>query len=396
MAEAVLDEGRITDEALEAFRSRVGTKLRIQNQFNELASRDAIRKFADGIGDPNPLWRDDNYARSTIYRSIAAPPSWVNSVLPTWVLQGLPGVHALHSSTDWEFYRPVLLNDIITPECFFTGCRVVNSEFAGRSVLERQESSFYNQRGELVARAKPAAFRVERRAAREIGRDSKIALPHPWTEHELQEIENDVLNEKICGTDTRYFEDVEIGEELPTVIKGPLGISDVIAYCIGASPAPIRAHGLALRHYREHPAWAFRDPDTYAMEPVYSVHYNKAAAAASGLPYPYDAAVQRHCWLIHLLTNWMGDEGWLKRSYAKFSNVVYLSDVVWIRGVVTKRYMDKDGECCVDIKTNAENQRGEEVMPGRSTVILPSKETGEGPVSVRLRAEGEKIRRREG
>ncbi len=133
MAEAMLDEGRITDEALEIFQSRVGTKLRIENQFNELASRDAIRKFADGTGDPNPLWRDNEYARSSVYNSIVAPPSWVNSVLPTWVLQGLPGVHALHTSTDWEFYRPVIVNDRITPECFFTGCKVINSQFAGRS-----------------------------------------------------------------------------------------------------------------------------------------------------------------------------------------------------------------------------------------------------------------------
>ena len=386
MAEALLDEGRITDKALEAFRSRVGTKLRVQAPFNELASRDAIRKFADGIGDPNPIWRDDDYARSTVYGTIAAPPSWVNSVLPTWVLQGLPGVHALHSSTDWEFYRPVLLNDKITPECFFTGCRVVNSAFAGRSVLERQESRFYNHHGELVARARPAAFRVERRAAREIGRYDQIELPHPWTGDELRDIESQVLSETIRGAETRYFEDVAVGEALPPVIKGPLGITDVIAYCIGASPAPIKAHGLALQHYREHPAWAFRDPDTAAMEPVYSVHYNKAAANASGLPYPYDAAVQRHCWLIHLLTNWMGDEGWLKRSYARFSGMVYLSDVVWISGNVTKKYVDENGECCIDVKTAAINQRGENVMPGRSTVILPSSNGGQGPVTMRLRA----------
>jgi hypothetical protein len=124
------------------------------------------------------------------------------------------------------------------------------------------------------------------------------------------------------------------------------------------------------------------------MEPVYSVHYNKAAANASGLPYPYDAAVQRHCWLIHLLTNWMGDEGWLKRSYAKFNGVVYLSDVVWIRGTVTKKYVDENGECCVDIKTTATNQRGEEVMPGRSTVILPLRESGVGPVDTRVKGQG--------
>jgi hypothetical protein len=51
--------------------------------------------------------------------------------------------------------------------------------------------------------------------------------------------------------------------------------------------------------------------------------------------------------------------------------------------------MDENGECCVDVKTTARNQRGEEVMPGRSTIILPSKETGERPVSVRLKDDGE-------
>jgi hypothetical protein len=226
---------------------------------------------------------------------------------------------------------------------------------------------------------------VERSTARKIGHYNTLELPHPWTEKEIQDIEDEVLNEKIRGSQPRYFEDIATGEDLPQVVKGPLGVSDIIAYCIGAAPVPIKAHGLALRHYHKHPAWAFRDPDTSAMEPVYSVHHSKAAANASGLPYPYDVAVQRHCWLIHLLTNWMGDEGWLKRSYAKFKGMVYLSDAVWIRGMVTKKYIDENNECCVDVKTTATNQRGEEVMPGRSTVILPSRENGDGPISARLK-----------
>ena len=81
----------------------------------------------------------------------------------------------------------------------------------------------------------------------------------------------------------------------------------------------------------------------------------------------------------------MGDEGWLKRSYAKFNGVVYLSDAVWVQGTVTKKYVDENEECCVDIKTTATNQRGEEVMPGRSTVILPSRESEVGPVIARVR-----------
>ena len=169
---------------------------------------------------------------------------------------------------------------------------------------------------------------------------------------------------------------MEVRESLPPLVRGPLGLTDIIAYCIGAAPVQIQAHGIALRQYRKHPAWVFRDPNTCALEPIYGVHYNQAAAQASGLPYSYDTAVQRHCWLLQLLTNWMGDDGWVKRSYAKYRNFVYLSDVVWIHGKITKKYVNDQGEGCVDIKTSAVNQRGEDVMPGISTVLLPSKEKG--------------------
>ena len=271
MTDNPLHDGFITDEALAIFSSRVGSKLRIKNIFNELASKDAIRKFCDGIGDPNPLWRDEQYAQTTPFGSLAAPPSWPASVFPTWVLQGLPGVHTFQTSTDWEFFHPLLLGDNIVPECVFTDFRVMNSEFSGRSILERQEARYFNQNGELVARAKVAGLRAERLATREKGKYNHLQLPHPWTETELQALEEEVLSEQIKGADTRWWENVEIGEELPPIVRGPLGLSDIIAYCIGASPVQIKAHGVALREYRKHPAWAFRDSNTFALEPIYGV-----------------------------------------------------------------------------------------------------------------------------
>lgn len=384
MAQADMAEGLITDEALEEWRKRIGTKLRIRNIFNELASKDAIRKFADGIGDVNPLWHDEEYAEKTRYGRIVAPPSWVYSVYPTWVLQGLPGVHAFHSGNDWEFYKPIFVDDKITPESVFTGFDVKKSEFAGKLVIEYQEARFYNQRQELVSKAKVWLVRTERRAAREKGKYHQIKLPHPWTEEELQKVEEEVLAEEIRGSDVRYWEDVRVGEELPPVVKGPLGLTDMIAYCIGAASVQVLAHGASLRLYRSRPAWAFRDTSTFALEPIYGVHYNKAAANAAGLPYPYDIGAQRHCWLIHLLTNWMGDEGWLKRNYAEYRRFVYHSDVVWLKGRVAKKYIDEDGEYSVDIETSGINQRGEETMPGHSTVVLPSREKERWPLDSRV------------
>ena len=76
--------------------------------------------------------------------------------------------------------------------------------------------------------------------------------------------------------------------------------------------------------------------------------------------------------------------GWIKQSYVEYRGFVYLSDVVKLQGRVTKKYRDENGEYCLDIKTRALNQRGEDVMPGSSTVILPSTTDNIGPVDRRL------------
>jgi len=300
---AALSEGLITPQALEKWKQRIGIKLRIGNIFNQLASKEAIRNFVNGIGDLNPLWRDTEHAKQTKYGSIIAPPNWLYSVFPTWVLQGLPGVHAFHSGNDWTFYKPVFLGDTITPECIFTGFDVKGSKFAGKIVREFQRANFYNQKGELVAATDLWLVRAQRATAREKGKYSQIELPHPWTDEELQKIDEDILAEETRGSAPRYWEDVEVGEELKPIVKGPFGQTDMIAYCVGAAPVQIAAHAVQLHMYHSHPAWGFRDPETHAWEPVYGVHYNKAAAKGAGLPYPYDVGTQRQCWLIHLLTN---------------------------------------------------------------------------------------------
>jgi acyl dehydratase len=385
-----MPEAVITEEMIAEMRRKIGTKLRIEHSINnEEATRSAIRKFADGIGDPNPLWSDAEYAGKTRYGSIVAPPSWIFSVF-SGLQFGWRGLGGFHNATDAEFYLPILLNDKIRPECIYTGFDGPKpSKFAEKIIIDKKENIYTNQRDELVARVKWSSIRIERAKAREKGKYSGIKLPHPWTEEELKKIEEEVLSEEIRGADTRFWEDVKVGEELKPVVKGPIGMTDEIAFLIGGgAPIPrLAAHGVQLRQYRNHPAWSYRDPNTHALEPIYSVHYNKEAARAQGgLPMPYDVGFQRHCWQIHLLTNWMGDDGWLKRSYAEYRRFVYHSDVVWLKGRITKKYINSEGECCIDTETSAINQRGENVMPGGATIALPSREKKTFPLDKRLPA----------
>lgn len=380
MAEAV-----ITDEALREWEDRIGLDLRISNIFNQTASCEAIKNYVNGIGDNSLLYRDEEYAKRTRYGKLVAPPNWLYSVFPTWILQGLPGIHAFHSGNDWIFYKPIFPGDTISARCKFMGFDVKPSKFAQRTVFEYQRSDFHNQRNELVARTDLWLIRAERQTARNTGKYSSIQLPHPWTEEELEKVDEEVLAEEVRGSNPRYWEDVEVNEELlPPVVKGPIGLTDMIAYCVGAAPVQIAAHSTQLRLYKKHPAWGFRDPLTHAWEPVYGVHYNKAAANAAGLSYPYDVGAQRQSWLINFICNWISDEGWLKRNYAEYRRFVYHSDVLWFKGKVVKKYIDEEGEHCVDIETHAINQRGEDTMPGYSTVVLPSREHGTSPVERRL------------
>jgi len=386
LAEAVLD-----DKILTEWERRIGLELRVSNVFNRTVSYETIRNFSNGIGDVNPLYRDEEYAKKTRYGALIASPAWTASVFPHWVLQGLPGIHADHSASDWEFVKPIYINDKITPKCYFVGYDVKTSKFAGKTVFEYQRFEYWNQQDELVSRGHNLLVRYERQTARGKseqgeGKYDYIEVPHPWTEEELKKVDEDVLAEEVCGREIRYWEDVNVGDELKPVVKGPYGTTDIIAFCVGAAPVQLAAHGAQLRQYKEHPAWAFRDPVTHAWEPVYGVHYSTPAAQGAGARYAYDVGIQRHCWLVNLLTNWMGDEGWLIKCDAQYRQFVYHSDVVWLKGKVARKYVDENGEHCVEIETHGINQRGEDTMPGQARVSLPSREAATWPVEKRLPA----------
>ncbi len=380
-------EAVFTDEMLASVRKFVGTKFRIEHSINnEEATRIAIRKFADGIGDANPLWTDADYAAKTRYGTIVAPPAWIFSVF-SGVQYGFRGIGGFHSGSAIEFYLPVLRNDTITPEMICTAIEgPKKSVFAEKTIIERNDNLYTNQRSELVAKVTWEVIHFQRATAKKTGKYHQIQLPHPWTAEELKEIESEVLAEERNGGDTPCWDDVEIGQELKPVVKGPVTMTDEIAFLIGGgAPIPrLNANGVALRLYRRHPAWSFRDPTSCGLEPIYAVHYNGEAAKAQGLPYQYDVGFQRNAWQIQLLTNYAGDEGWLKKSYCEFRKFVYFSDVVRFQGVVTDKFIDDENECCVRIETTAVNQRGEEVMPGYAIVALPSKVHGRAPLDGRL------------
>lgn len=370
---------RITDAMVENMRSRIGTQLRIDNGINnEECTRISVVRFTEGIGDDNPLWTDSEYASTTYLKTPIAPPSWVLCCF-SGAQFGWPGLGAFHSSSKFRFHKIVRKGDRVTPRMVYKGFEGPKpSKFAGRAVTDQFLIDYHNQNGELLCEMDMFVLHYERGEGQKRAEGRKIELPHPWTKQELHSLEEEILAERPRGNNIRWWDDVNPGDEMESLIKGPIGLTDEVAFvATGAAPVPrLAAHGVALRRYRKQPKWAFRDPDTKALEPIYAVHYNKHAAQAMGVPVAYDVGVQRSCWHIHQLTNWMGDDGWLQEIEHAYRGFVYLSDVVRFGGRVVEKTSDGAGNYFVSLETWAVNQRGDNVMPGKAVVQLPKR--GEG------------------
>ena len=395
---AVMPQAVIDDAMIESMKAKVGANLRIDHSVNnEVATRIAVTKFVGGIGDINPLWTDPNHATASPFGASVAPPSFIIGCF-SGIQFGWPGLGSFHSMSRITFDRPIYWGDQVNAECVYDGFDGPSpSKFAGQSVTDRFINSYHNQDGDRIATIHWNVINYERGSAlakqgkgKQDGAKAEAkgpVLPHPWEPDEVAKIEERILAERPRGAEPRYWDDVAVGDVLDTVTKGPIGLTDEIAFVAGGgTPIPrIKAHAASLHDYRAHPAWAFRDPITGALEPIYSVHYNYQAARAMGVAFQYDVGFQRQCWQIHHLTHWAGDHSWIKECQSEYRKFVYLSDVLELRGEVTGKRVDDDGEHVVDIKTTAVNQRGEVPMPGSAVIALPTKSEQGSPAKRRAR-----------
>jgi len=146
----------------------------------------------------------------------------------------------------------------------------------------------------------------------------------------------------------------------------------------------LRSGALGLLEMRRHPGYALWHPESGAYEKIELIHWNKLLAKQMHYAHAYDYGMVRAGNAKTVLTSWMGDDGWLKKHSAQVRRVVYISDVLRVKSQITRKYIDEDGEHCVDIEQNVVNQRGDNVLPAQATVALPSREKGTWPVSIRV------------
>jgi len=285
-------------------------------------------------------------------------------------MEGLPGVHAFYCGCNWEWSKPIHINDELTCVDYPIDLIEKHGKMGGRQFLQIGRTVYYNQRGEVVSTQKRETMRVERQQAKERGKYAGVTK-YVYTQEELRKVDQSYEDEEVRGANPRFWEDVNVGDPVRPVTKGPLGQTDMVEFWVGIGGGQ-GAHGIRRKYMKRHPKWGIKDAKTGILEPMADVHYESDKSDAIGVPVAYDLGMQRFCWAGHVITNWMGDEGFMKKLSARCILFNVFGDTQFIGGAVAKKWTEGD-EYLVEIAIKTVNQRGEETMPGKAVVSLPSK-----------------------
>ena len=381
------EEREINDEMMDLARSRIGAELHSRQGWNTEANRDSIRHFAEGLGIDDPLYSDPEYAKTTRWGGIIAPPTFYRT-MGIFVDQEftpeekeaardpMSGIHAWHSGENIQWLRPIHPGDAIEIKNFQGDYVEKKSEFAGRTVLDYGCHEYWNQRGELVARTTGYSIRGGRQ--KKWGDRPKYAdlQPGQYSPEDIEKIDSEYEAMHIQGSTPRYFEDVNIGDELTTTIYGPITVSDMLAFASGHGKlmSGSLAHKTSYNLRKKLPR-AFLLNEAGIPDHIEAVHWDNGISQRTGNPLAYDYGDQRLCWMTHVVTNWMGDDAWLRSLDMQIRRFVYVGDTVRAKGRVVGKEI-RNGEAIVELDVWVEDQRDRNTAPGHAEVMLPSRELG--------------------
>jgi acyl dehydratase len=348
-------------------RELTGKEVREREPWNTEVSADAIRHFAYGTDDDNPLWRDPEYAAATSHGGILAPPAFVVPVLYP-ILHGAPMTAPLASligGLEYEWLERIRLGDRLRATAVQKDFYEKTSGQGRRLNFVISEVTYRNQDDAVVARATGTMI-----MASQMGEQLQFERPiRRYGAEELAELDRRHRAEVRTGAKPLHFEDVEIGQEIPPIVRGPLTIGDMVCWNAAIGPS-YKAGRWGHLDLQKSPHTAARNPVTGFSVKYSQQHEDFNLAAQRGMPGPFDNGVMRFAWVAPLLTNWMGDDGFLKRLYVQVRQPAIYGDIQTYRGTVTGKDATRGA---VQVEIAGTNQEGEISTRGKAEVVLPQR-----------------------
>lgn len=351
---------------------------------NEIVTKDLIRHHADGMGDRNPLWRNEDYAKNTRWGGIIAAPTFTDSIIqPYAAIQDVKKTTSVFNSfaglpngATRQLFQVIRPGDKFRAIQWYLGMKEMKPTRPEpcRQFGETMRRALINQKDEVVAI-------LDRHFDIVINHDLNVSPYWPkrrkrrLTDEERDAIQNGYDNDhkNRRGSVPLYWEDVKEGDEPKPLTVGPLTVYDIAA-CYTAVQGHAVAFDLEWERIKMDPDFHWLDPEVNAWTCGGICHFcddkGHAEIFDGGAAVSFYFQIE---WLLgRMLTNWMGDNGFLRKLDDRIPILPILGDVLVQKGKVTKKYME-DGQYLVDLDIHCENLDGLVMMPGTATVQLPSK-----------------------
>jgi acyl dehydratase len=351
-----------------------------------------IRRWSQGMQNPNPLHYDEKYAEQSRFGRLVAPQSFAVCTDTSHgagpAIQGvIPGQHMIFGGDEWWFFGPrIEPGDRVGLDRMLFDYKIADTKFAGPTMFSRGDTTYIKQTGEVICKQRSTSVRYLAENARKKGYFADRKRKQ-WTEQELEELEKQKMDYYQSfldlGHEKRLF--VKVGDKLPTRPIGP--------HTIASFTTEWRAYLMtvwgACREYGEsstmEAGWLpemSRDQEAAKVDPSHADglykgpsrgHVQEQYAQLIGMPREYGYGASMGAWIVDYLTNWCGEWGTIVHSNFQYRAPALTNDATFLNGEVVGLEEDRDtGQPLATVKGVMTTQDGEVMATGQAEILLPS------------------------
>lgn len=328
------------------------------------ASLDNIRRFGDGVGDYNPLWRDEKYAAESRFGEITAPPMFIYgaSIGVGAAINGAIDGRRLSSANfpmnyaggEITFLKTIWRGDKIRAQETVIGSTRKHSDRIGDFLICTAMVEYFNQRQELVATKKTNMARYKN-----LGDGRTIEYDREVKTNVTETAPDPLVHERVRrGNRLRKWRDAVDGEAIETLQKGTYTVTELFLF----------THGVVGTGRSPRAALEAEDSKDLGGGGRFD---EKHAIERRNMPGQFDWGPQRVCWVCQIATDWAGDAATVKRMNTRVRHPNVVGDTNTVYGNVRRKFQE-NGEDLVELNVWNENQSGLHTVEGTVTVALGS------------------------
>jgi len=379
------------DNFVEESKKLIGEPLPGIEATYDTAKYDFVAAYAAALGDDNPLFHDLWYAVSTRHDGLIAPPTFlITTKYPITAGALYDGPYPLvgfESKFDWVWNDTIKMNDQLTGEVMLKDVYETKTN-KGRTINLVSECTYLNSlseelvatcEGTLSAIAVADSITEIPEAIKEGFRKNLVTDREVYchSQEEITRILDDIKAMTRRGPKTIFWEDVDVGEPLPPVVKAPLTTGDCVGYVNAVFSAKAFPNfELNVQKLQKNPGMIRSNPTTgWPYDLHISEHVDPFLSGSRGMPYMFGWGTLKAGFCAHILTNWIGDDGFVRNLNVDTTGDYIYGDALWVKGSIVDKYKEKIAGTlygAVDIKLSAVNQLNQTVATGIATVYLPT------------------------